>query len=159
MVALYTLNYAIFAIFLCLFIIETGIGVLSIFAYGTYRNSIRKYLLPIWGMDGTFAVFYLVNLIATYPTLDGVAYAYIIPVLLSAIFFLLRNVFVSYSEYIGDIKFETLCMKIYGTSTIIMSFIVISIFASATSGIGVTISKNAVSVSLITMLFNPFNLL
>ncbi len=159
MEVLYLLNYAIFAMFICLFLIETGIGALVLFAYNNNRSSIRRYLLPIWGVDGTFAVFYFVNLIATYPTLGGVVYAYIVPVMLGSLFFLLRNVFVSYSEYIGDIKYESVCMKIYGVSTIIMSFIVISVFTSGLSGIGISVSQNTITLNMLSLFFNPFNIL
>lgn len=159
MEALYMLNYVIFSIFLSLFVIEVGIGVISLLAYDVYRSSIRRYLLPIWGMDGTFAVFYLVNLIATYPMLDSVIYAYIVPVLIGAFFFLLRNVFISYSEYIGDKRLEALSVKIYGLSTIMMAFVVLSVFTSGVSGIGISISQGSASINLLYMLVNPFNIL
>lgn len=156
---LYSINYAILAVFICLFIVEAGIGILSLADYKSYRDRIRRYLMPIWGMDGTFAVFYLVNLMATYPGIAGVTYAYIVPVLIGAALFLSRNAFVAYSEYIGDPKYESACMKVYGASTIVLSFMVISVFGSALSGAGVTVSRGSASVSLQSMLASPFSIL
>ncbi|MDE1856294.1 MAG: hypothetical protein KGH49_03620, partial [Candidatus Micrarchaeota archaeon] len=85
---LYLVNYFIFSVFITLFLLEVGSAILALFSYGAYRDKLRRYLLPIWEVDGTFAAFYLVNFEVTYPTLLGiVGTIYILPLLLAAAFF------------------------------------------------------------------------
>lgn len=154
---LYLINYGILAAFLSLLIIETGVGMLSVMDIARYRDSVKKYILPIWGVEGTFGVFYVINSIATYPGIVAIAAAYMIPILLAALFFLIRTVFIAYSEFIFDIKEEHKFRQVYGLSTIFVSFILVAIFCSALSGIGVDASVP--SISTVTVLFNPFNIL
>lgn len=155
---LYFLNWLIFSAFATLFIVEVGIALLALFNYRHYRDEIRKYLLPIWEVDGTFAGLYLVNFEITYPALLGLfGQLYIAPLLLAGIFFILRSVFVVYSEYTDSPDKENLYVKIYAISTLIMVLIAGSVLNSGISGIGVSTQSSTINI-LQTML-NPFNIM
>ncbi len=66
---LYYLNYGILAAFLSLFFVEVGMAIYALVIYGRYRERIWRYIMPLWEITGTFAVFYGASLIATYPNL------------------------------------------------------------------------------------------
>ena len=150
---LYIVNFAILAAFLTLLIIEIGIALLSLFYYEGYREKLRKYILPIWELDGTFGVFYIVNTAITYPTLVGALGIYFVPLFLIALFFILRTAFIAYSEYIGSN--EKRYMQIYAISTLAIAAIAFSILDSAVSGIGINLTSS--SANLVLLFINPFN--
>ena len=155
---LYFLNWLIFSAFATLFVVEVGIALLALFNYRHYRDEIRKYLLPIWEVDGTFAGLYLVNFEITYPTLLGLfGQLYIAPLLVAGIFFILRSVFLVYSAYTDSPDKEDLYIKIYALSTLIMVLIAGSVVNSGISGIGVSI-QNA-TISILQLILNPFNII
>lgn len=154
--SLYFMNYAVFAVFFTLMAIETGIALLALTSYEGTRDRIRAYIMPLWEIIGTFAVFYLVEFEATYPgLLTLVGSAYILPILLAALFFILRNAFISYSEYVGKGRLENRYSKVYGISTLVVVFIVSSILTSGVSGIGVNVGQS--SINAIGIAFNLFN--
>lgn len=155
--SLYVLNYFIFSLFLMMFTVETGVGIVALLDYKRHRDAIRKYLLPVWGLDGTFAVFYIVNTVATYPSLVNVASLYIVVLLIGSIFFLLRSVFVAYSEVIGSEKAENRYILLYGLSTVLVAFIATSILTSAMSGYGINAVSGAINIS--SVFLNAFNIL
>lgn len=155
---LYTINYVILSAFLTLFTIEIGIAILSLTQYSNYKQKIRKYINPIWEVNGTFAIFYLVNFEATFPNLlPIVAVVYLIPALIAFLFFILRNAFMVFSEHIDVKKSEERYMKVYGISTLIVAVFVISILTSSLSGVGVNFYNSSINLPL--MIFNPFNIL
>ncbi|MDE1846137.1 MAG: cytochrome d ubiquinol oxidase subunit II [Candidatus Micrarchaeota archaeon] len=155
---LYLINYLILSVFATLFIVEVGIALLSLLKYRNYRDEIRKFLLPIWEVNGTFAAFYLVNFEVTYPTLlNAVGQLYVAPLLIAAIFFILRSIFLVYSEYMNSPQKENLYMDIYALSTLALTLIAISVFDSGISGIGVSLQANL--ADFLVLLFNPFNVL
>ncbi len=154
---LYGMNYAIFAVFFMLFILEIGIALGFLFAYKK-KDQMKRYLMPIWEVTGTFAVFYLVNFETTYPTaISLVGNIYIAPLLIAAIFFIFRNAFIAYSEYVGNITSEKTYLRIYSVATIITAFLVISVLSSGISGFGVNVTY--ATSNFLTLLFNPFNIL
>ncbi len=154
---LYVLNYFIFSLFLTMFTVETGVGIVALLDYKRHRDAIRKYLLPVWGLDGTFAVFYIVNTVAAYPGLINVASLYIVVLLIGSIFFLLRSAFIAYSEVIGSEKAEDRYIVLYAISTVLFALIAISILTSAMGGYGINTVSGAVSISSIFL--NGFNIL
>ena len=152
---MYLLNHAIFAAFLSLIIIEVGISLLGLMDYKQYWERMKSYLMPMWEINGTFAVFYVVAFEAMYPKLLGiVGTVYIIPALVAALFFILRNAFLAYSEYIGDMKSEKRLITVYGASTIIVAILAISIFTSGVSGTGINVAVQNISVAFMANLFN-----
>ncbi|MDE1828385.1 MAG: cytochrome d ubiquinol oxidase subunit II [Candidatus Micrarchaeota archaeon] len=155
---LYIANYLIFSIFFTLLIMEIGAALLALLSYSNYREKLRRYLLPIWEVNGTFAAFYLVNFEATYPTLLGLAGTiYVLPLLLAGAAFILRSVFLVYAEVIGAGESEQKYMRLYAVCTLVMSFFAISVLGSGLSGIGINVAAN--SAELLPLILSPFNLL
>jgi len=154
---LYLINYLIFSIFLTMFLVEVGIAVISLFGYEKYKDGIKRLINPIWEVTGTFAIFYVVNFEVTYPTmLSIVGTAYAVPLLVAAIFIILRNMFIIFSEYIGTDKSEHRFRLIYSVSTLIAAILAIATLASGISGIGISLSTSTLTPSF---LFNPFTIL
>ena len=158
MSVMFSVNYFIFSIFFLLFGLEAGIAITLLLEYEKYKERLKRFIMPLWEITGTFAVFYIVNFEATFPKLLLlVGSIFIAPVLVAAIFFILRNAFLSYSEYMGESRLEHLFLRIYSVSTIIVAFLVISVLDSGISGIG--ISMATYSLSMLHVLFNSFNIL
>jgi len=155
--ATYLTNYLIFAAFLTLFALEIGVATLSLLSFEDYRTKLASYITPIWEVNGTFIVFYLVNFEVSYPTLLYLAGTiYIALALLAGLIFILRNSFLAYSEYIsGDTGRRYL--RVYAISTITVAFLALSILSSSVSGVG--INPQAASIDILTAIFNPFNIL
>ncbi len=152
---IYLLNHAIFAAFLSLIAVELGISVLGLAGYKDYWKKMKPYLMPMWEINGTFAVFYIVAFEAMYPQLlTLVGTAYIAPALAAGLFFILRNAFLSYSEYIGSEKHEKRLVGVYGISTIIVAVLAISILTSAVSGSGVNVPLQSISIAAFANVFN-----
>ena len=148
---LYLLNYLIFAVFLTMFILEIGIAILLSF-FKQYSEKLRSVLMPMWGITGTFAVFYVVNFEATYPPLlPLVGTAYALPLLIALLFFISRNAMLAYSEYVGDQKSRDTYTKIYTISALVISIIVTFVLASGASGIGINVADWSLNYSFINM--------
>ncbi|MEM0097384.1 MAG: hypothetical protein QXY52_00870 [Conexivisphaerales archaeon] len=155
--AAYLINYTVLSAFLTLFITEIGSSFVFLINQEYYQK-VKNFITPLWGPIGTFAIFYAVNVEATYPAaLSLVGTMYITLGMSAGLFFILRNAFIMYSEAHSDKKMDLLYRKIYIVMTIIMAFLVVTIFSSALSGIGVNIAK-ATIYPLVAM-FNPFNIL
>lgn len=152
---LYFLNYIIFAAFLTMFILEVGIATLFPL-FKEYNEKLRAILMPLWGITGTFAIFYVVNFEATYPPLlPLIGTAYALPLFIALLFFISRNAMLAYSEYTGDQRNKSLYTKIYSVSALLIALIVTFVLASGTSGIGV----NTVDWSLTLSFINLFSIL
>jgi cytochrome bd ubiquinol oxidase subunit II len=155
--ALYTINYFIFSIFLTLFMVELGLAVISLFYYDKYKDQIKHAINPLWSVTGTFAIFYLINFEVSYPKLVGiVGTAYVLPLLLAAIFIILRNIFIVFSEYIGENKSERNFRVAYSLSTLIAAILLIAVLTSGISGVGISTSTSSINSSF---LLNPFSII
>ncbi len=155
---MFSIDYFIFSIFLTLFGLETGIAVTLLLEYDKYKGTLKSFLMPLWEITGTFAVFYIVNFEATFPSLlIIVGSAYMLPLLVGAMFFIFRNAFLSYSEYMGNKKAEKTYLHIYALATIVVAFIAISVLDSGISGIGINTQSYLINVPV--MFINSFNLL
>lgn len=153
----YALNYLIFSIFFTLFTLEIGVALLSVLGYDEYKQKIKSYLNPIWELEGTFAVLFLVNFIATYPNmLATIGSIYVAPVLIAGSLLILRNAFLVYSEYTGKPGEEKRYMLVYGMVTLIIAIVLIALLDSVISGVGVNLASN--SLDAFVMFVNPFNL-
>ena len=154
----YFINYGIFSAFILLFLLEVGVGLLSLIAFGKYREKLMRYIVPIWEINGTFGVFYVVNLEATYPSaVPLVGTIYVIPVILTITVFMAHNGYIAYAEYIGKTSQEALYMRIYGFSMLLVAFIAISMLTSSVSGIPINLKDG--TIDLVMMFANYFNLL
>lgn len=154
---LYLINYVIFSVFLTMFLVEVGLAIISLFGYEKYKVDIKRLINPIWEITGTFAILYVVNFEVTYPTLlNIVGTAYAVPLLVAAIFIILRNMFIVFSEYIGADRSEHIFRLVYSISTLIAAILAIATLASGISGIGINMSTSALNSSF---LLNPFTIL
>lgn len=154
---LYALNYLIFAAFMTLFLFEAGIAASLLLFYGRLREPMLKYLMPIWEITGTFAVFYIVNFIASFPRLiNVVGHLYIAPLLAAVMFFIVRNAALAYSEYMHTPSRRTY-HYIYAVSTLVVAYIAVAVLSSGISGIGVNAST--MHANLAAIMLNPFNVL
>lgn len=153
--ALAILNYSILAAFLSMFVLEVGIAIVMAIKE-SYGASMRRYLMPIWEMTGTIAVFYIVNLVATYPRIINViGSAYVAPLLVATIFLLLRNAFLSYSAYAGG-KGKTY-MTIYTLSTVAIAAIALAVLSSVATGAGLDLKSSSLDVAVAFL--SPFNII
>ncbi|MEM0201774.1 MAG: cytochrome d ubiquinol oxidase subunit II [Candidatus Micrarchaeaceae archaeon] len=155
---MFPINYLIFSVFLTLFGLEIGIAITMLLEYDKHKDRMKHFLMPLWEVTGTFAVFYIVNLEATVPSLLMLlGTVFVVPLLVAAIFFILRNAFLSYSEYMGDKHSEKLYLHIYAIATLVVAFIAISVLDSGISGIG--INASTYSIDMLRMFANSFNVL
>lgn len=155
---LYIQNYAILASFLFFFLLEVGIALIALFDFKSYSEKLKGYLLALWEIDSTFAIFYIVNLEATYPkalTLIGTVYA--VPLLAAGFFLIARNAFLAYSELSHMPKDEKGFLTLYSGSTLIIAFIVIMTFSSGVTGAGVNAHTSALEI--LPMFAQPFGII
>lgn len=155
---LYALNYIILAIFLSLFVIETGIAMIALLSYKIFDEKIKRYLSTIWEIDITFGIFYLVNFEVTYPQLlVSVGTVYLVPALLAGLFLILRNLFLAYGSYVGKTQNERKYITVYALSTLVIALFLVSILTSSVTGTGITIATNQINIAAI--IINPYNIL
>ncbi len=150
-------NFIIFAIFLSAFLIEVGLALLLLIDFKD-KEKIMRYLVPVWEIDGTFGIFYVVDTEATFPTaLVPIGFLYIIPIMLAGIIFIFRNSFFGYSEFISNKANEKKYLWVYSLSILLVAFLAMSVLNSTVSGIGVNLSSY--SLNILGFIFNGFNIL
>ncbi len=155
--AQYIINYVVLSAFLTLFIAELGAALVFVINRRYYPR-VKAFITPLWGPIGTFAVFYLVNTEATYPAaLSTVGTMYIALGMTAGLFFILRNAFIMYSEAHHNPRMDELYRWLYVAATLVVAFLVVTIFSSVLSGIGVNLSEEYVDP--VRAMFNPFNAL
>lgn len=153
----YIMNYTILSAFLTLFTAEIGSSFVFLINR-KYYPKIKNFITPLWGPIGTFAVFYVVNTEATYPyAMSLVGSMYITLGMIAGLFFILRNAFIMYSEAHTNPRMDILYREIYIVMSLIVAFLVVTIFSSALSGIGVNLSGPAINP--VVAMLNPFNVL
>ncbi len=156
--ALVTMNYVIFAIVVSLFILELGVALVSFIDYSKYKNRIMTYIAPVWEITGTFSVFYLVNLAATFPgALPVIDTLYVGPVLLAALALITRDAFLGFSELTGENWETKWFFRIYGVLTVVTMFLLFSVLSSSLSGAAVNLASLAMSP--VQLALNPFNIM
>ena len=88
---LYIMNHVVFSLFITLFLVEVGMAFTGLIFYDSYKI-IKKYLIPMWEINGTFAIFYIVSFEAIYPKLlVNIGTLYLLPVMVAALLLILRN--------------------------------------------------------------------
>ncbi len=151
-------NYGVLSAFLVLFMIEAGMAFLAAINYDKFKGLIMPYIVPIWEINGTFAVFYVVNLESTYPSLvPAVGTLFVAPLIFAFVLYAVHNGFLAYSEFIEKKEPERIFMIIYGISTLIVAFVAVSMLTSSVSGIG--LSLTSLSITSYTFFLNGFNLM
>ncbi len=153
-----TINYVLLAIVFTFLFVE-GMSAISFIYDRKSLPVVKKYLDPIWAITGTFVVFFVVNIEVLFPSiLPPIDYMYVFPILLAALLFIGRNVFLVFSEYIWkDSKFSQLMLaRIYSLITFVIIIILLSIFISIISGAGTNATLTGFSTS--AFLSNPYTL-
>lgn len=151
-----TTNYVLLAMVFTFLFVE-GMSALAFVYDSSSLPSVKKYLDPIWGIVGTFVVFFVVNTEVLYPSImPSIDYLYVFPILLATLLFIGRNLFLVFSEYIWkSSKLSQLGLaRIYSLITSIIIIILLAIFVSIISGVGANSALNGSSVS--AFLSNPY---
>jgi cytochrome bd ubiquinol oxidase subunit II len=156
---LFYTNFAVFSVFLTLFITELMGAILLLVDYDRSRARVLDHVVPIWEVTGTFAVFWVVTADFAYPSmLIPVATLLAGYIVVFLILLVARNASISFAEYI--IKRTWLDAKklyqTYAVATILIGVVVVVILSAIVSGAGVTLST--LSFSFVGWLANPGSL-
>jgi cytochrome bd ubiquinol oxidase subunit II len=156
---LFYTNFAIFSVFLTLFITELMGAFLLLFAYERTRTRVLTHVVPIWEVTGTFAAFWVVTADFAYPSMlipvASLLAGYIVVFL---IFLVARNASISYAEYIIKRRWldEKKLYQAYAVSTLLIGVVVVLILSAIVSGAGVDLAT--LTFSLAGWLTNPGSL-
>jgi cytochrome bd ubiquinol oxidase subunit II len=138
--------------------LEIGAAILALLYYDKYKDSLNTYVGPIWEITGTFSIFYIVNLEVTYPTLIPlIGELYVAPLLIGALFLIIRDTFLAFSENINIPVLERNYSKVYAIATLVTMFFFISVIGSVISGIGV--NTTSLAINYLRFITSPFNIL
>ena len=147
---LFEINFAIFSVFLALFISELMAGVLLLIAYDATKAKVLPYIVPIWEVTGTFAAFWVVTGDFAYPSmLIPVATLLAGEILVFLILIVVRNASISFAELIlkGGRITEKRLYQLYGLATIGIGVVVLIVLSAIVSGAGVTLATLTFSVA------------
>jgi len=157
---LFEVNFAIFSVFLVLFVTELMGGILLLIAYDATKAKVLPYIVPIWEVTGTFAAFWVVTADFAYPAmLIPVASLLSGLILVFLILLVVRNSSISFAELIvkrGWID-ERRLYQLYGLATLGIGICVVIMLSAIVSGAGVTLSS--LTFSLGGWVTNPGSLL
>ncbi|MCL4398752.1 MAG: hypothetical protein M1322_04070 [Candidatus Parvarchaeota archaeon] len=151
-----SINYVLLAVVFTFLFVE-GMSAISFMYDRKSLPVVKKYLDPIWGIVGTFVVFFVVNAEVLYPSImPAIDYLYVFPILLATLLFIGRNLFLVFSEYIWKgSRFSQLALaRIYSLITFIIIILLLSIFISIISGVGANPSLTGFSAAV--FLSNPY---
>ena len=137
------INFAIFSVFLTLFVTELMGAVLLLVAYDAAKKKVLPYVVPIWEVTGTFAVFWVVTADFAYPSmLLPVASLLAAWIVVFLIFLVARNASISFAEYIVKQRWldERTLYRVYALSTMLIGVVVVVILSAIVSGAGVDLA-------------------
>ena len=147
---LFELNFAIFSVFLVLYVTELMGGVLLILSYDAVKEKVLPYIVPIWEVTGTFAAFWVVTADFAYPAmLIPVATLLAGPIVVFLLLFVARNAMISFAELItrrGGWINEKRLYQLYGLATLLIGVVVIMVLSMIVTAAGVTLSPLSFSV-------------
>ena len=145
----FEINFAVFSVFLALFISELMAAVLLLVAYDATKAKVLPYIVPIWELTGTFAAFWVVTADFAYPSmlipvatlLAGEIYVFLILIVA-------RNASISFAELIlkGGRITEKRLYQLYGVATLGLGVVVLIVLSAIVSGAGVTLATLTFSV-------------
>jgi cytochrome d ubiquinol oxidase subunit II len=137
------INFAVFTVFLTLFITELMGGLLLLLCYDSAKKKVLPYIVPIWEVTGTFAAFWVVTADFAYPALiPAVAALFPAAIIVFLIFLVARNSSISFAEFIlkrGWLD-EKKLYQAYGVSTLLIALVVLMILSTIVSGAGINLS-------------------
>ena len=153
---LFEINFAVFAVFLALFVTELMGSVLLLFFYDTARSKVLAHIVPIWEVTGTFAAFWVVTADFAYPSmLWPVATLFAPWIVVFLIFLVARNASISFAEFIIKRRWldEKKLYQAYALSTLLLGVVAVVILSAIVSGVGVDLAS--LSFSATTWLTSP----
>jgi cytochrome d ubiquinol oxidase subunit II len=137
------LNFAVFTVFLTLFLTELMGGLVLLLFYDSAKKKVLPYIVPIWEVTGTFAAFWVVSADFAYPALiPAVATLFPAAIIVFLIFLVARNSSISFAEYIlkhGWLD-EKKLYQAYGVSTLLIALVLLMILSTIVSGAGIHLS-------------------
>ena len=157
---LFEINFAIFSVFVALFLTELMGGVLLLLAYDRAKAKVLPYIVPIWEVTGTFAAFWVVTSDFAYPNmLIPVASLFGGLIVVFLILIVARNASISFAELITKRGWldERKLYQAYGLATILIGVVVLIVLSAIVSGAGVDLTT--LSFSLGGWLGNPGSVL
>jgi cytochrome d ubiquinol oxidase subunit II len=138
---IFEVNFAIFSIFISLFVTEMMGAVVLLLFWKQARSTVLEYIIPIWEVTGTFGAFWVVTADFAYPNLlIPVAELFAPLAIVGLIILVARNASISFAEFIikhGWLDEEKL-YKAYSISTIGVGLAVLVAISAIFSGAGVT---------------------
>ena len=153
---LFEINFAVFSVFLALFVTELMGAILLLFFYDAARHKVLAHIVPIWEVTGTFAAFWVVTADFAYPSmLWPVATLFAAWIVVFLIFLVARNASISFAEYIIKRRWldEKKLYQAYALSTVLLGVVAVVILSAIVSGVGVDLTS--LSFSATTWLLNP----
>ncbi|WP_393971431.1 hypothetical protein OXIME_001707 [Oxyplasma meridianum] len=114
--------------------------------YRSYGKQVKRFIIPIWEITGTFFILYVVNVEALAPgLLPIVAETYIFLILLFMILYSTRNASIIFAEFIWKKSFisEKTLYRIYSIVTLMLGAIILVIYVSILTGKGINISAHS----------------
>jgi cytochrome bd ubiquinol oxidase subunit II len=143
------INFAVFSVFLTLFVTELMGAVLLLRDYERSRSKVLPYIVPIWEVTGTFAAFWVVTADFAYPSmLIPVASLLAGAIVVFLIFLVARNASISFAEYIVKRRWldEKKLYQAYAVSTLLIGVVVVMILSAIISGAGVDLGTMSFSL-------------
>jgi cytochrome d ubiquinol oxidase subunit II len=140
------MNSVIFAVFFAIISTEFMAGSALLMHYSSYGKQVKRFIIPIWEITGTFFILYVVNVEALAPgLLPIVAETYIPLILLFMILYSTRNASIIFAEFIWKNSFisEKTLYRIYSGVTLILGAILLVIYVSIVTGKGISISAHS----------------
>jgi len=144
------INFGIFSVFLTLFVTELMGAVLLLLSYDAAKRKVLPYIVPIWEVTGTFAVFWVVTADFAYPSmLLPVASLLAAWIVVFLIFLVARNASISFAEYIVKRRWldEKKLYQTYALSTLLIGVVVVMILSAIVSGAGVDLTTMSFSLA------------
>ena len=147
---LFEINFAVFAVFLALFVTELMGAILLLFFYDSARSKVLAHVVPIWEVTGTFAAFWVVSADFAYPSmLWPVATLFAPWIVVFLIFLVARNASISFAEYIIKRRWldEKKLYQSYAVSTLFLGVVAIVMLSAIVSGVGVDLATTSFSAT------------
>ena len=144
----FEINFAIFSLFIALYVTEIMGSVLLLLFWKATRAAVLPYVIPVWELTGTFGALWVVTADFAYPSLLLPAAALFAPVaVVGLIVFVIRNSSISYAEFIlkrGWLDEEKL-YKAYALATVVVGLAVLMALSALFSGAGVDLAAGSFS--------------
>lgn len=145
----FLIDYAIFSVFISLFLTEFMGSYQLIFNWKRSSDSVIHYITPVWEITGTFAAFWVVASDLIFPSaIIPVAYLYSGGIMIFLIFFVARNAAFVYGEYMnsGKLLSKRFLMYSYAFSTFALALIALFVISGIIGAGGVNIQNLSFNV-------------